>query len=185
MPLSAFYYSIGPLIVLLCTAYLKSLGYFRVSRYNDNYRRYIMNIRIIENINEFFEIIIKCPKADASVMKLKKHIEAFEEKLDAIDNDKHYLISPLEVFYFESVDNRTFLYTETQVLEVRKRLYELGEILSDKDFVRTSKSQLVNINKIKLLKPELNRSITAEMINGEILFISRRYAKQIKTLLSI
>lgn len=31
-----------------------------------------MNIRIIENINEFFEIIIKCPKADASVMKLKK-----------------------------------------------------------------------------------------------------------------
>ena len=142
-----------------------------------------MNIRIIENINEFFEIIIKCQKADASVMKLKKHIEAFEEKLDAIDNDKHYLISPLEVLYFESVDNRTFLYTETQVLEIKKRLYELEEILSDKDFVRISKSQLANINKIKLLKPELNRSITAEMINGEILFISRRYAKQIKTLL--
>ena len=144
-----------------------------------------MNIRIIENINEIFEIIIKCPKADASVMKLKKHIEAFEEKLDAIDNEKHYLISPNEVFYFESVDNHTFLYTETQVLEIKKRLYELEEILCDKDFVRTSKSQLVNVNKIKLLKPELNRSITAEMINGEILFISRRYAKQIKTLLSI
>lgn len=131
------------------------------------------------------ENFLKCPKADASVMKLKRYIEAFEEKLDAIDNDKHYLVSPLEVFYFESVDNRTFLYTETQVLEIRKRLYELEEILSDKDFVRTSKSQLVNINKIKLLKPELNRSITAEMINGEILIISRRYAKQIKTLLSI
>ena len=144
-----------------------------------------MNIRIIENINEFFEIIIKCPKADACVMKLKKHIEGFDEQLEAINNDKHYLISPLEVFYFESVDNRTFLYTETQVLEIKKRLYELEEILSDKDFVCTSKSQLVNINKIKLLKPELNRSITAEMINGEILFISRRYAKQIKTLLSI
>lgn len=144
-----------------------------------------MNIRIIENINEIFEIIIKCPKADANVMKLKKHIETFEEKLNAIDNDKHYLVSPLEVFYFESVDNRTFLYTETQVLEIRKRLYEIEETLSDKDFVRTSKSQLVNINKIKSLKPELNRSITAEMINGEILFISRRYAKQIKTLLSI
>ena len=76
-----------------------------------------MNIRIIENINEIFEIIIKCPKADASVMKLKKHIESYEEKLEAVDDDKHYLVSPLEVFYFESVDNRTFLYTETQVLE--------------------------------------------------------------------
>lgn len=144
-----------------------------------------MNIRIIEDKNKLFEIIINCPKADANVMKLKQHIEAFEEKLDALEKDKHYLVSPLEVFYFESVDNRTFLYTETQVLEIRKRLYELEEILSDKDFVRTSKSQLVNINKIKLLKPELNRSITAELINGEILSISRRYTKQIKTLLSI
>ena len=144
-----------------------------------------MNIRIIENINEIFEIIIKCPKADTSVLKLKKHIESFEEKLEVLDNDKHYLLSPFEVFYFESVDNRTFLYTENRVLEIKKRLYELEEMLSDKDFVRTSKSQLVNINKIKSLKPELNRSITAKMINGEILFISRRYAKQIKTLLSI
>lgn len=125
------------------------------------------------------------PEGRRKCNEIKKHIEAFEEKLDAIGNDKHYLISPLEVLYFESVDNRTFLYTETQVLEIKKRLYELEEILSDKDFVRISKSQLVNINKIKLLKPELNRSITAEMINGEILFISRRYAKQIKTLLSI
>lgn len=125
------------------------------------------------------------PEGRCKCNETKKHIEAFEEKLDAIDNDKHYLVSPLDVFYFESVDNRTFLYTEKQVLEVRKRLYELEESLSDKDFVRTSKSQLVNVNKIKLLKPELNRSITAEMINGEILFISRRYAKQIRTLLSI
>ena len=144
-----------------------------------------MNIRIIENINDIFEIIIKCPKADAGVMKLKKHIEAFEEKLEAVDGDRHYLVSPLEVFYFESVDNRTFLYTEAQVLEIRRRLYELEDILSDKDFVRTSKSQLVNINKIKALKPELNHSITAEMVNGEVLSISRRYTKQIKTLLSI
>lgn len=145
-----------------------------------------MNIRIIENINEILEVIINCPKADAKVLKLKKHIEAFEERLDAVDeNNRRHFIPPLDVLYFESVDNRTFLYTETQVLEIRKRLYELEEFLSDKDFVRISKSQLVNINKIKSLKPELNRSITAEVTNGEILCVSRRYTKQIKTLLSI
>lgn len=144
-----------------------------------------MNIRIIESLNEIFEIIIKCQKSDARIERLRKHIEAFEEKLEAIDEDKHYFISPLDVLYFESVDNHTFLYTDTQVFEIRKRLYELEESLSEKDFVRTSKSQIVNINKIKLLKPELNRSITAEMVNGEVLFISRRYTKQIKTLLSI
>ncbi len=40
-----------------------------------------MNIRIIENINEIFEIVIKCPKTDASITKLKNHIEAFEKNL--------------------------------------------------------------------------------------------------------
>ena len=144
-----------------------------------------MKIRIIENINELFEIIIKCPKVDDKIIKLKKYIENFGANLDAFDSEKYYKVSPSEVLYFDSVDNRTFLYTESQVLEIKMRLYELEENLSDKDFVRTSKSQVVNINKIKLLKPEVNRSITAELINGEIVSISRRYTKKIKSLLSI
>ena len=144
-----------------------------------------MKIRIIENINELFEIIIKCPKVDDKIIKLKKYIENFGANLDAFDSEKYYKVSPSEVLYFDSVDNRTFLYTESQVLEIKMRLYELEENLSDKDFVRTSKSQVVNINKIKLLKPEVNRSITAELINGEIVSISRRYTKNIKSLLSI
>ena len=144
-----------------------------------------MKIRIIENINELFEIIIKCPKVDDKIINLKKYIENYDANLDAFDSEKYYKVSPSEVLYFDSVDNRTFLYTESQVLEIKMRLYELEENLSDKDFVRTSKSQVVNINKIKLLKPEVNRSITAELINGEIVSISRRYTKKIKSLLSI
>lgn len=144
-----------------------------------------MNIRIIESINELLEVIIKCPKTNETVLKLKEHIEMFDDKLRASDGEKIFLIDPLEALYFESVDNRTFLYTENNVLEVRHRLYELEETLSRKDFIRISKSQILNINKIKSLKPELNRSITATMINGEILCISRRYTQALKTLLRI
>ena len=39
-------------------------------------------------------------------------------------------------------------------MEIKQRLYELEISLSDKDFVRISKSQIVNINKIRSLKPE-------------------------------
>lgn len=144
-----------------------------------------MNIRIIENINELLEVIIKCPKADNEVIKLKEHIEMFDNRLRASDGNKIFLISPPDVLYFEAVDNRTFLYTEENVLEIKHRLYELEESLSNRDFIRISKSQIVNINKIKSLKPELNRSLTATMINGEILSISRRYSMALKTLLNI
>ena len=90
-----------------------------------------------------------------------------------------------EVLYFESVDNRTFLYTEDAVMEVRQRLYELEMILSEKDFIRISKSQIVNINKIRALRPELNRTLLATMCNGEQLRVSRKYVKAIRNLLSV
>lgn len=144
-----------------------------------------MNIQIIEHINEALQVIIKCPKADNEVIRLRAHIEMFDNKLRARDGDRIFLINPADVFYFEAVDNRTFLYTEKEVLEIKQRLYELEEMLPERDFIRISKSQIVNINKIHSLKPELNRSLTAEMNNGELLSISRRYVKSIRTLLSI
>lgn len=70
-------------------------------------------------------------------------------------------------------------------MEVKLRLYELETFLSEKDFIRISKSQIVNINKIKALKPELNRTILATMCNGEQLYISRKYVKAIRNVLAV
>jgi len=144
-----------------------------------------MNIRIIENIETALQVIIECRKADEEVMKLKSHIELFENKLQARLDDKTFLINPADVLYFESVDDHTFLYTADNVYEIKHRLYELENSLSDRDFIRISKSQIVNINSIKSLAPELNRSITATLTNNEILTVSRRYVKPLRILLGI
>lgn len=144
-----------------------------------------MDIQIIEHAEDSPQVIIKCRKIDDEVIRLKKHIELFDKKLQAKKENELYFVHSSDVLYFESVDNRTFLYTEDSVLEVRQRLYELEMFLSDKDFIRTSKSQIVNINKIKALKPELNRTILATMCNGEQLSISRKYVQAIRVMLSI
>ena len=99
-------------------------------------------------------------------------------------DNKMFFVNSSDILYFDSVDNRTFLYTEDDVMEIKQRLYELEVSLSDKDFVRISKSQIVNINKIRSLKPELNRTILATMSNGEQLYISRKYVKVIRDMLS-
>ena len=144
-----------------------------------------MNIQIVENLEEVMQVVIKCRQIDDEVMRLKCHIELFNKKLQAKKENELHFINSFDVLYFESVDNRTFLYTEDDVLEVKQRLYELEVILSDKDFIRISKSQIVNINKIKTLKPELNRTILATMCNGEQLYISRKYVQAIRNMLSI
>lgn len=144
-----------------------------------------MDIRIVEQEKEKPCVVIHCREIDDEVMRLKAHIELFDQKLQARMDHELYLINLSEILYFESVDNRTFLYTQDSVMEINRRLYELEDILPDRDFIRISKSSIVNINKIHSLKPELNRTILATMNNGEQLCISRKYVQEVKKLLAI
>lgn len=144
-----------------------------------------MDIQIVPHIKEKIQVIIKCKEIDNEVIRLKSHIELFDTKLQAKRENNLHLIKASDVLYFEAVDNKTFVYTEDDVMEMKQRLYELEAILSEKDFIRTSKSQIININKIKTLKPELNRTILATMCNNEQLYISRKYVPSLKSILSI
>lgn len=144
-----------------------------------------MDIQIVEQAKEPLQVIIKCRQIDEEILRLKSHIELFDRKLSAKKENELHFINLSDVLYFESVDNRIYLYTEKDVLEIKQRLYELEYLLSDKDFIRISKSQIVNIQKIASLKPELNRTILATMCNGERLSISRKYVKPLRNLLSV
>jgi DNA-binding LytR/AlgR family response regulator len=144
-----------------------------------------MDIQIIEHIKGKIQVIIKCKEINNEVIRLKSHIEMFDTKLQAKRENNLYFVKVSDVLYFEAVDNKTFVYTEDDVMEMKQRLYELEIMLSEKDFIRTSKSQIVNINKIKTLKPELNRTILATLCNNEQLYISRKYVQSFKAMLSI
>lgn len=144
-----------------------------------------MEIQIIENAGESTQVIIKCRKLTGNISRLKSHIEMFDSKLRAVGKNEICYVSLSDILYFESVDNRTFLYTENAVMEIKYRLYELESLLPERDFIRASKSQIVNISKLKSLKPELNRTLSATMCNGEQLHISRKYVPSLKKLLSI
>ncbi|MCX4340449.1 MAG: LytTR family DNA-binding domain-containing protein [Lachnospiraceae bacterium] len=144
-----------------------------------------MEIQIIEHMEDTLKVLIQCRKADDEVLRLKTHIELFANKFYAKKDNESCFINASEVLYFEAVDNRTFLYTQEAVLEIRQRLYELEDTLSEKDFIRISKSVIVNINQIRSLKPELNRTILATLCNGERLSISRKYVPAVRKLLSI
>ena len=90
-----------------------------------------------------------------------------------------------QIYYIESVDKKTFIYTERQTLMSEKRLYELEELLDKRDFFRCSKSVILHLNKVERLKPEITRNILATLVNGERVVVSRRYAPELKKLLGI
>lgn len=143
-----------------------------------------MKIEIEEQKKEL-QVIIQCIRADEQVNRLKSHIELFDNKIQAKSDKEICFVKLMDVLYFETVDNRMYLYTEDDVMEIGYRLYELEAILPTEDFIRISKSQIVNVNKINTLKPEINRTILVTMCNKEQLYISRKYVKAFRSLLSI
>jgi DNA-binding LytR/AlgR family response regulator len=88
-------------------------------------------------------------------------------------------VAPTDVFYIETVDNKTFLYCEENVYEIKQKLYELEE-LKMKDFLRISKSTIVNLSKIKSLIPSMSGRLEAVLSNGERVVISRQYVSVLK-----
>ena len=95
------------------------------------------------------------------------------------ENKEVYQIELDQILYFEAVGELVFAYTKTQMYEIKMRLYQIEEATKQNMILRVSKSFLVNIRKIKSVRPALNGRFIATMINGEEVLISRQYAKEV------
>jgi DNA-binding LytR/AlgR family response regulator len=145
-----------------------------------------LRVEIINNqTTESVNVEIHCKDITDEVKRLKRHIDNFSTGISGTEDGNTYIVSPNDIFYIESVDKKTFIYTEDKVLSTDKRLYELEEILDNRDYFRCSKSVIINLNKVVKLKPEITRNILATLSNDEVVVISRRYATELKKLLGI
>lgn len=131
------------------------------------------------------ELILKCRGIDDRLMRLLNQLKQGNTRLNVYKNGKIYLLDPEAVFYFESVDQRVFVYGKTEVFEIKSRLYELEKELQEKDFIRASKSVILNINKIKSLTPAFSGRLEALLENGERVIISRQYVSVLREKLGL
>lgn len=131
------------------------------------------------------EIIIRCKQVDEHLLKLVYALKAGQEKLTVTRGTDILQVMPKEVFYFEAVDNKVFLYLEKDVYETKQKLYELEERFRGTDFVRVSKSVILNLSKVKSLSPAFNGRFEATMKNGEKLIVSRAYVPVLKEKLGL
>ncbi len=90
-------------------------------------------------------------------------------------NDKQIMFSLNDVYYFESVDKKTFAYLDNDVVRIDVRLQDLENAYFELGFIRVSKSTILNIYKINSLKPEINMRVMALLDNGERIQINRSY----------
>ena len=132
------------------------------------------------------EIIVRCASLDDKFMNLIYSLKAEQDnKLTGYMDDKIVKLTPKDIFYFESVDNKVFAYLSKGVYEVHKKLYEIEEEYFYTDFLRISKSAIVNVAKIAYIRPIFNGRFEAKMKNDEKIIISRQYVLDLKKKLGI
>lgn len=145
-----------------------------------------MKITIIEpNLDEEEEVIIKCTHVDESLLNLINGFKMQKYKLSGTKEGKIYFIEPQDVFYFEAVDSKVFLYCKETVLESKLKLYEIESTYAHTDFFRASKSVILNLSKIKHLSPAFSGRFEALLQNGERIIISRQYVPELKKKLGL
>ena len=130
-------------------------------------------------------MIIKCPEVTDEINKIASLLREYGLKMTGTKDGQTFLIDRHDILYFESVDKRCFIYTDSDVYETSLKLYEIEEWLNNIIFFRCSKSQIINIKKIKSLCPEFGGRIEAVLENGEILIVSRQYSKSLKERLGL
>lgn len=129
------------------------------------------------------QVTIDCCEVTQEILNLRAHAESVGGSITGVTDGKSVVLPLSAILYFEAVDERVFAYTESDVADVRGRLYEYEERLSDKGFVRVSKSVLVRLDKIRSIAPSPGRKFEAELCNGERVIISRQYAAHLKRIL--
>lgn len=126
------------------------------------------------------EVRIRCglmtPELQELVALIRLHSFSVEAKRDG---ETFYL--PLEdIFYFETVDGRTFAYTDDGVYELVLRLHQLEAELTKTSFLRVSRTAVLNVAKLRSVKGLINGRMLGTLENGEQIVINRSYVDALK-----
>ena len=131
------------------------------------------------------EVIVRCKRMDAETARLIELLRLSDARLTGERDGETCILDGAEVLYIDTVDRGTFLYTAAGVYETRLRLYELEEQLAGWDFVRVSKSVIVNFGQVRSLRPDFGGRMRLTMSNGEVVMANRQYVPAIKQKLGL
>lgn len=124
-----------------------------------------VEIQIDNNLKEN-KVIIQAKEMNEEISELMKKLSNQKEKITVYLGEETYFLKEDEIESVFASDGKVIVKTETQEFQSKSRLYEIEELLSQKNFIRISNSEIVNFDKVK----NINTKITGTIV---INFFSR------------
>ncbi len=129
------------------------------------------------------EVIINYLHMTPEIERIVNFINGQQTRLVGWRDKEQKVIDIKAILYIETVDGKTFAYTEEDVLKLEYTLTQVEQLLNDINFFRCSKSMIINIDKVDSLRSLPSNRIDARMVNGEHIIISRTYASEFRKVL--
>ena len=126
------------------------------------------------------ELILRYQNLNQEVDNIMNFMSFSEKKLVGTKEGSQIVIDVKQILYIESVDRKTFVYLEDDMVRVEYTLTQLERTLNSVRFFRCSKSMIINIDKVKVLNSLASNRIDATMCNSEHIIISRTYASEFR-----
>ena len=102
------------------------------------------------------------------------------EDLTVYQDNQIFLLKAADVFYIETVDTKTYVYTKDQVYVSRLKVSEIESTTGKDYFLRANKQTLINQRRIKSVAPAGGGRFQAVFTNNDKIIISRQYVPLIK-----
>ena len=126
------------------------------------------------------EVLVRYSTLSPEVNQIICILKNENRKLLGISNDEKVVVDISKILYIESVDGRSYAYTQNDVIKLEYTLLQLEQLIGEISFFRCSKSMIINIDKVKSLRSLASNRIDAMMCNGEHVMISRTYASDFR-----
>lgn len=144
-------------------------------------------------VNLFVSRDVEEPYADIHTNELTDNVSRAINILESEDSNEMLavengsdiaLLEMDEIFMFRVEEKQVKVYTQNGEYQIKKPLYQVEDGLS-KDFVRISKTTIVNLKKVQRVAPSLRGMRLIELKNGLKDNISRKYLPDFKNALDL
>ena len=100
-------------------------------------------------------------KQTKEVEQVEKFVRSLSITIPAKYEDEIYKLYPTDIYYIETIDRRTYLYTASRVYESSENLLSLEKILEAAGFIRVRKNCIINKYKLRSMMISKNSHIEA------------------------
>ena len=138
-----------------------------------------INIDVDESLEQD-SITIHCREITDEILELQRSLagkSVGQLRISAFQDDVEHFLELKTIIFMESEGNYILIHTPKEIYKTRQKLYELEELLP-RDFVRVSKSTIVNTMRISAIKKNITGASEISFSNStKTAFASRNYIK--------